>query len=198
MQRSDSQKSGFLGHQYADEFLIDVKYSFQCHQWIQEVSTFMNDDSLLPQNSSLDDVIETVLLQCMLRLIPNLGHHVDSIRTQVSNFLLQLAAIFNSDLDKQAILLRIASVQTIYECTDMLFRGIGKSLNNLVIALVAGLEGQYLHPNIAVRDVAICISTRLIFENSTIFAHQDNFAAVWNLYFLLDWLSGSKTDPKIL
>jgi hypothetical protein len=189
--RQVEQKTEFLAHS-SNEFELQSQYCLKVHQWIQSVTKFIQQESLIPQNdASLSDVIETVLLQCLLRLMPNLGHHVDGIRAQIVSFLLDLALIFNPNLDKTYVLLQVAKVQNVHLCADVLFTCIGASLNVLSVTLVAGLEGQYLHPKTEVRDMAICISTRLIFENSTTFVQQDNLAAVWNLHFLLDMLSSS-------
>ncbi len=67
--------------------------------------------------------------------------------------------------------------------------GIGESLAVLALALVSELEASYLHADSRVRDVAISVSSRLIIEHPKLFVKADNLAAVWNIYFLLDWLS---------
>jgi hypothetical protein len=252
--RQGQPEKKFLGH--TAEFVLQPGHVVPVHAWLREVSDWMQSKDptappLMPQKASLlDDVIEPLLIQSLLRLIPNLDHCFDDIRQQIAIFLLQLASIFNPELPVQNIVLQLATLQeSSHTRADILFQGIGKSLSVaragfccmllpprpraswcvcggsrtgacglqlLVVALVAGLEGQYLYPDMRVRDLAVCAATRLIFENGSVFVDQDSLAAVtphvrccpcsrgarwlvqvWNLYFLLDLLSGSGRAPAV-
>ena len=78
-----------------------------------------------------------------------------------------------------------------YSRVHHLFQMIGKSLNVMVIALVAGLE--FFHKDLDWHTRGICNTAlvRLVFENDKTFQEDDNLAAIWNLFFLLGTMPAS-------
>lgn len=69
-----------------------------------------------------------------------------------------------------------------------LFHLIGASFSIMAVAIVAGLECFYLCPDSGVRSICISALSRIVFENEKIFMDEDQLAAIWNLYFAINFL----------
>ena len=76
-----------------------------------------------------------------------------------------------------------------YDFIHVVFDAIGTDIRPMAMSLLTGLESQYFHRDPRVRDVAITATTQMIIKNVDIFVHKDHLAAVWNLFFLVDFLS---------
>lgn len=145
----------------------------------------------------MGDVLETFCLQRCMTVIPNLIHHNPIARSMAVELLCSLGNKLDCDVVSQQRAATLVTHSRLNDAeplanTQALITTIAPALSPIAVALVGELEAYYIHHDPRVRDAAITVSTRLIAALPHLFLGQDNLAAVWNLYFLLDILSDNQ------
>jgi hypothetical protein len=85
----------------ASVFVIEAKYSRPVRNWIESVKDFLKDNNAFNEETAydtglyLEDVLETVTLQYVICITPNLAHHNEDIRQAVSLLFVNLAGVFD-------------------------------------------------------------------------------------------------------
>jgi len=195
--------------QHSITFTFSPNIKSSIINWIKQVQEFLpllestaEDDDLNSQNTikntvappffHVEQVLETTAVQLSTILVSKLGHPLPNIRGKSATLLTQLAAILDekficndSKTDTAIGAFMGDNYEDNYSRVNHLFQLIGKSLNLIVVALVAGMECALKDSDWHTRGIINTALVRLVFENDKTFQEDDNLAAIWNLFFLL-------------
>eukprot|EP01135_Chromosphaera_perkinsii_P005814 Nk52_evm3s367 gene=Nk52_evmTU3s367 len=176
------------------EFFLSDAQKGDVVSWLDEIKQFFAQSSVYdaPMDLHLEtlDIIEGILLQYVVKLIPNLAHHLETVRMDSVVLLQKLAVVLspqsavNKSLEFKNIVTYFQHRDQVFQLIHRLFRLIGKHFTTMAVSLVAGLEAYIACDDSLVKEVALTVSSRLIFENQSVFIMQDRLSAVWNLFFM--------------
>jgi len=138
-----------------------------------------------------DDMLEGLTIKFAVHLIANLSHYSETIRVQATQYIFELASIFDPNIFSlnnkifENCVLNIQINNDIFNAVSGLFEIIGSSLNRISLALVSGLECFYTYVDPLVRGICISALTQIIYTNDKIFTKDDNMLSFWNLKYSL-------------
>ena len=164
--------------------------------WLNEAKENITQDQI--QKTRDNDVIEGALVHTVVLLISRLANHTDSIRISSARLLFKIAFVFqkidSKKLDRVILAIEHQEENSIHN----LFTLIAPGLSTFSIPVISGLECFYTAEDPTTRSTCVSALSRLVFENSAQISNEDRLAAVWNLFFSLNWLPVSTLFPNRL
>ncbi|TPX45274.1 hypothetical protein SeMB42_g04067 [Synchytrium endobioticum] len=139
-------------------------------------------------------VLEQVMVQSAVRLIPILGHPVPKMRARAVSLLFNLAVILDpvgGSSGVVSIQAKVDKVSTALQVDDKgyhgyvheLFHYLAPPMSIIASPMIAALEPFLKSRNWMIRGVAISALTRILYENEKQFDQEEHLAVVWTLFF---------------